>query len=282
MELVLLIGIPAAGKSTFYRRHLAGTHFRVNLDTLKKRPRELSVVQGCIAERRAFAVDNTNVLAYDRARYILLAKAAGYRVKGYVFDVPVEDAIVRNMHRTGAAYVPTHVIRSFHAKCEPPTWDEGFDELHRVTIVDGEFVVKRMRRTKLARHKYHYHFLQCAKGGEKIDFWIDAGANGLFGLHRPADPSYAPGCNPHGQYSGVVNNLSACVFDYDTWQLLLDLHVLRNVYDTLPEKTAPNVPRSAGHDPFHTAGAGFLVGGDPCLADGARIGRQNPQRRAVA
>lgn len=44
MELVLLIGIPGAGKSTFYQRHLAGTHVRVNLDTLKRRPREPPVL----------------------------------------------------------------------------------------------------------------------------------------------------------------------------------------------------------------------------------------------
>jgi predicted kinase len=146
MELVLLIGIPAAGKSTFYRRHLASTHFRVNLDTLKKRPRELRVVEGCIAERKPFAVDNTNVLAYDRARYIPLAKAAGYRVVGYRFDCRVDDALDRNSGRSGDAWVPPHVIYSFHAKFEPPAWDEGFDELHRVMIVDNQFVVKRMRR----------------------------------------------------------------------------------------------------------------------------------------
>ena len=146
MELVLLIGIPAAGKSTFYRRHLARTHFRVNLDTLKKRSRELRVVLGCIAERKPFAVDNTNVLADDRARYIPLAKAAGYRVVGYWFDCPVKDALNRNARRTGAAWVPPHVIHTFQAKSEKPDWDEGFDALFRAIIEGRRFVVKRMRR----------------------------------------------------------------------------------------------------------------------------------------
>jgi len=141
MELILLIGIPAAGKSTFYERHLAGTHVRVNLDTLKTRTRELRLVQECIKGQRSFAVDNTNVLASDRDRYIPLAKAAGYRVVGYVLDCPVPDAVLRNRRRKGKACVPVHVILSFYYKFEQPSLDEGFDELHRVTVVDGDFVV---------------------------------------------------------------------------------------------------------------------------------------------
>ena len=146
MELTLLIGIPGAGKSTFYRRRLARTHFRVNLDTLKRRPRELRVVQECIVERRAFAVDNTNVLACDRARYIPLARAAGYKIVGYWFDCPVKDAQDRNSRRDGASWVPPHVIDSFHAKTEKPDYDEGFDNLFRVIIDGRRYVVKRMRR----------------------------------------------------------------------------------------------------------------------------------------
>ncbi len=150
MELVLLIGIQAAGKTTYCQQHFAATHVRVNLDTLKRRPRELRVVQSCIANKQSIVVDNTNVLAFDRARYIPLAKAAGYRVKGYVFECTLDDAIQRNAQRSGDSRVPSHVICAFHEKFQPPTWDEGFDELWRVTMADSNFVVERVEITSYA------------------------------------------------------------------------------------------------------------------------------------
>lgn len=151
MELVLLIGIQAAGKTTFCQRFLGSTHIRVNLDTIKRRSVEARVVRECIADKQPIVVDNTNVLAFDRARYIPLAKAAGYRVKGYVFQCPVEDAITRNSGRPGKACVPSHVIHATMAKFEQPAWSEGFDELYRVTV-GNDFVVKRMRRMRRSAH----------------------------------------------------------------------------------------------------------------------------------
>ena len=40
MELILLIGIQASGKSTFFKRRYCDTHVRINLDMLKTRHRE--------------------------------------------------------------------------------------------------------------------------------------------------------------------------------------------------------------------------------------------------
>lgn len=150
MELVLLIGVPGVGKSTFCEQYLTVSHVRVNLDTLKRRPRELRTVQACIANGQSLVIDNTNVLAFDRARYIPLTKAAGYRVIGYVFECPVEDAIQRNAKRSSDSRVPSHVICAFNDKFQPPTWDEGFDELWRVTVANSNFVGEPVARTSYA------------------------------------------------------------------------------------------------------------------------------------
>ena len=46
-SMILLIGIPGSGKSTFFQRKLAADHVRVNLDTLKTRNREARLIDAC-------------------------------------------------------------------------------------------------------------------------------------------------------------------------------------------------------------------------------------------
>ena len=70
MEAVILIGIQGAGKSTFYRERFFDTHVRVSLDMLKTRHRERALLEACLATGQPLVVDNTNVTAAERARYI--------------------------------------------------------------------------------------------------------------------------------------------------------------------------------------------------------------------
>ena len=144
MECVIFTGIQASGKSTFYAERFSHSHVRINLDMLRTRHREWRHVQTCLETRQSFVVDNTNVTAADRARYIGPAKAAGFRVTGYIFHTGLEDSIRRNAARTGKAFIPERGIQATHARLEIPTIDEGFDELFNVTIVDNRFVVERV------------------------------------------------------------------------------------------------------------------------------------------
>lgn len=146
MEAVILIGIQATGKSTFYAQRFAETHVRINLDTLKTRLREEHLLLQCIRERRRFVVDNTNVLARERARYIVPAKAAGYRVIGYFFESPLADALARNNQREGKAKIPWQgVVAKFRA-LQRPRLSEGFDQIYRVTLTaGGGFAVSEWR-----------------------------------------------------------------------------------------------------------------------------------------
>src|SRR5512135_601345 len=99
MELVIFVGIPASGKSTFYLQHFFETHIRINLDMLRTRHREHLLIEACIAARQPFVVDNTNVTREDRARYIVPAKAAGFQVVGYYFRSSIGASIERNRGR---------------------------------------------------------------------------------------------------------------------------------------------------------------------------------------
>jgi len=137
MEAVIFIGVQGAGKTTFYRERFFETHVRISLDMLKTRERERTLVTACLASKQAFVIDNTNPTAEDRARYILVAKAAGFRVAGYFFETSLRDAIQRNNERAGKSKIPAGAIGGTLKKLEKPQIEEGFDELHHVRIREG-------------------------------------------------------------------------------------------------------------------------------------------------
>lgn len=143
MEAVLFIGIQATGKSSFFRTRFFDTHVRINLDMLRTRHRERLLLAACIEGKQPFVVDGTNPSAAERARYIVPARAAGFRVVGYVFLSSLGAALERNAARVGAARIPDAGLRNAYARLELPTRAEGFDELHRVRLDDrGGFAVE--------------------------------------------------------------------------------------------------------------------------------------------
>ena len=132
MEMVLLMGVQAAGKSTFCKQRFYDTHVRINLDMLRTRSREEILVRACFFAKQPFVVDNTNPTRADRARYIPEAKEAGFRIVGYYFSTEIEEALERNAAREKV--IPEPGVRRTFEKLELPTLDEGFDELFSVRI----------------------------------------------------------------------------------------------------------------------------------------------------
>lgn len=130
--MVLLMGLQGSGKSTFYQKYLADRFVRVNLDTLKTRYQEKLLIDRCLAEGTSFAVDNTNPTREDRARYISVARAAGYRVVGYFLESKLQECIARNDRRTGTARVPAKAIAATSNRLQLPSGSEGFDALYFV------------------------------------------------------------------------------------------------------------------------------------------------------
>jgi len=138
---VILIGIPASGKSTFYARRFKDEYVHINLDTLHTRLKEKSAVDACLTEGKSFVVDNTNPTVADRQRYIPTARAAGYRVEGYFFQSVLQDCVKRNENRAGKAKIPNTAVAAISNRLELPSIAEGFDNLYFVRLADGEFVV---------------------------------------------------------------------------------------------------------------------------------------------
>ena len=143
MELVLCIGIPATGKSTFCRERFYDTHVRLNLDMLRTRHRERLLFKACLEAKQPVVGDNTNVTRAERAAYIVPAKAAGFRVTAYFFRSRVAEALERNRLRSGSARIPDKAVLGMCGRLELPALAEGFDRLLFVQMLDaGGFAVQ--------------------------------------------------------------------------------------------------------------------------------------------
>lgn len=131
-QAVIFMGIQGSGKSYYYGQQFAGKYVHINLDELHTRNKENLLLQSCIDKGLDFVIDNTNPTKAERAIYISMAKAAGYRVIGYFFESRLQDCIKRNEQRTGKAKIPAMSIAATSNKLEMPSRDEGFDELYFV------------------------------------------------------------------------------------------------------------------------------------------------------
>lgn len=151
MEAVIFIGVQASGKSSFYRETFFNTHLRINLDMLRTRHREEIFLKACIHSSQPFVVDNTNPLPADRLRYLVPAREAGFRLIAYFFDSTLQGAIERNGLRPPKQRVPAPAIAATFKKIQPPSSEEGFDDIFTVQIKpDGKFAVSEGIRKSVA------------------------------------------------------------------------------------------------------------------------------------
>jgi predicted kinase len=144
-EVVILVGLPGAGKSTFVQQRFA-EHVHVSKDILRnhRQParRQAELIREALAGGRSLVVDNTNVSVEERAEAIAEARRHGAWVVGYYFDCEVRDCVARNAEREGKARIPKVGIFAAAKRLVRPARGEGFDELFTVrTIPDRGFEV---------------------------------------------------------------------------------------------------------------------------------------------
>jgi predicted kinase len=143
--VVLAIGLPGSGKSSWFKRHdvrpLSSDLLRELLfdDIEEQRFQDLvfsnlrSMLKARLIARRPMSyVDATNLTPHDRASWIKLAKDYGYDVHGVFFDVPLEVCMERHLKRSRV--VSEEIMRKMAAKLKPPTFDEGFSKLTIVRV----------------------------------------------------------------------------------------------------------------------------------------------------
>ena len=137
MQLILFTGVQASGKSTFYQQYFYHTHLRINLDMLKTRHREKILFEAAIASKTKIVIDNTNMSKADRARYIQLAKTAGFEIISYYFETDLDSTLQRNAQREGKANIDEKGVKATFYRLEVPNCSEGFDTLFKVNMIEN-------------------------------------------------------------------------------------------------------------------------------------------------
>jgi len=167
-EVVLIMGLPAAGKSTLAESFVARGYARLNRDTAGGSLSDLlPEIDRLIAAGAArIVLDNTYVSRESRARVIGAAADRGLPVRCLSLETSVEDAQVNAVHRMLARHrrlLTPHEIRAtsrrdvsvfgpgvqfrYQRELEPPDASEGFSAIDTIPFerrLDGSFVNKAL------------------------------------------------------------------------------------------------------------------------------------------
>jgi predicted kinase len=147
MEAIVLCGMQGSGKTTFYRDRFLDTHVRICMDLVRTRAREAAFLKLCPQTRQPFVVDNTNPTPAARRRYVEAARAAGFRVIGYLVEVDEVEALARNRERAAGRRVPVSGVVGTARRLVKPTLEEGFHELWHATAAPGGWRVEPLLTT---------------------------------------------------------------------------------------------------------------------------------------
>jgi predicted kinase len=136
-RIVLLVGLPGSGKSTYLERlgvkALSSDAVRGLLaddENDQSIHREVFATLRYLLRRRLALrrpvtyLDATHLTVRERRPYVKMGQLYGCAVEAIFFDVPLEVCLQRNRGRRRV--VPEDVMARMAAKLTPPTIEEGF------------------------------------------------------------------------------------------------------------------------------------------------------------
>jgi bifunctional polynucleotide phosphatase/kinase len=152
-EMVLLIGMPASGKSSvarYIQRYNPQCRYEIiNRDTLKTMKKCKDVCIDLIKKKCSIIIDNTNPSITARKEFIDIAKQNNYKVRAIVVNCSQELAMHNNIYRMTKTehHIPEIVYNIYKKNYERPIKQEGITE-----IID----IDAYRPNDVAYFKYYY------------------------------------------------------------------------------------------------------------------------------
>src|SRR5271170_2969404 len=143
--VVLTIGLPGSGKTTWFKRRgvtpLSSDMLRSILfdDITEQRYQGLvfstlrSLLRAMLIAKMPWNyVDATNLSPHERRQWIKMAKSFGYDVQAVFFDVPFEICLERNRRRERT--VNDEIMHKMAERLRPPSFKEGFSKITVVRV----------------------------------------------------------------------------------------------------------------------------------------------------
>ncbi|GMT25580.1 hypothetical protein PFISCL1PPCAC_16877, partial [Pristionchus fissidentatus] len=139
-EIIVMVGFPGSGKSSFARR-LEEEHgyVAVNRDTLGTWQKCVAEAKSALCAGKSVVVDNTNPDKESRRRYIILAEEMGkVPVRCFNMTTTMHHATHNVKYRLlykGGLGISSMVLRMHASKLEPPSLSEGFKSIVNVNFI---------------------------------------------------------------------------------------------------------------------------------------------------
>ena len=146
-EVIMLIGSPGSGKSTYTENFLVPKGYvRINQDNLKTREKVIKALIQNINDGKKIVIDSTNPQKNSRSEFINICKKNKYPIRAFVFKMEKEFAMHLNNLRAinkNRKHFSGHVnnipIHTFYKNYQKPEISEGFNEIVDVNFVPGPF-----------------------------------------------------------------------------------------------------------------------------------------------